>query len=176
MAKAKHYLETGDRNVSAIVKAVDHDVERGENILVLGYSSVLLGPVFAPVVPPIILLPLMALVFAASASIAHNHFQQIRWKLKNSLELLDGGRGVLLLKPLIDVCASYPSQTLTESFNPLKNLKRTFNSSVGGMLINPLWMPIFYMMGMQFNEEKSFTSLNQAVINVEKKIFPKQTD
>ncbi|PPC89701.1 MAG: hypothetical protein CTY34_10505 [Methylobacter sp.] len=176
MGLAKHYLETGNRSVSTIVKAVDKDVERGENIVILGYSSVLMAPIFAPVLPPYILLPLMAIVFGVCACSAHKHFQHIRRKLKHSLALMAEANVGLLLKPLTDVCASYPSQTLTESFNPLKNLKRTFNSLVGGLLINPLWMPVFYMMGMHLNEEKSFISLNQAVMAVEKKIFPKHQD
>jgi len=61
---------------------------------------------------------------------------------------------------------------LAESFNPIKNLKRTGKSALGGLLINPLWMPIFYVMGMQIHEEKNLGVLNRAIIDVEQKIAP----
>jgi hypothetical protein len=77
-----------------------------------------------------------------------------------------------LLHPIAAVFADYPMDSLAESFNPLKNLKRTWKSALGGLLINPLWMPIFYMMGIQINEEKNLGILNKAIIGVELKISP----
>jgi hypothetical protein len=65
--------------------------------------------------------------------------------------------------------------SLAESFNPLKNLKRTWKSALGGLLINPLWMPIFYVMGMQIIEEKNLGALNRAIIGVELKISSPST-
>lgn len=43
---------------------------------------------------------------------------------------------------------------------------------MGGILINPFWMPIFYVMGMQISEEKNLGLLNTAIIGVELKILP----
>jgi hypothetical protein len=36
-------------------------------------------------------------------------------------------------------------------------------------MINPFWMPIFYMLGLQFAEEKQLGLLNKAVIKIEEK-------
>jgi len=52
----------------------------------------------------------------------------------------------------------------------LKNIKRTVKSVLGGLLINPLWMPIFYVMGIQIVEEKNLGVLNRAIIGVEQKL------
>ena len=76
------------------------------------------------------------------------------------------------LRPIAAVFAEYPMPCLAESFNPIKNLKRTGKSALGGLLINPLWMPIFYVMGMQIHEEKNLGVLNRAIIDVEQKIAP----
>jgi len=37
-------------------------------------------------------------------------------------------------------------------------------------LINPLWMPIFYVMGIQIVEEANLGVLNRAIIEVEKNV------
>ena len=79
------------------------------------------------------------------------------------------------LRPIAAVFEEYPMPPLSDSFNPLKNLKRTWKSALGGILINPFWMPIFYMMGMQIHEEKNLGILNRAVIDVEQKITPSPT-
>jgi hypothetical protein len=60
--------------------------------------------------------------------------------------------------------------SLIDSLNPAKNLVRTWKSALGGLLINPFWMPIFYMMGMQIKEEANLGVLIQAIIEVEKKL------
>ncbi|MFA5982414.1 MAG: hypothetical protein WC782_00180 [Methylococcaceae bacterium] len=169
MPVEKNYLQAGDYSISCLVDAVDKDVERGEDTLMLGYSAVLLAPLFAPILPPIVLLPAMAVLFALSAILAHYHFHSIRRKLKGCFEYIPN-EDKRIIKPLLEVCLEYPSHTLSESLNPLKNVKRSFNSVIGGVLINVLWIPIFYMMGMQFNEEKSYLSLNKAVIKAENKI------
>jgi hypothetical protein len=62
--------------------------------------------------------------------------------------------------------------SLTESYNPLKNLKRLGKSAIGGVLINPLWIPIFYTMGIQIVEENNLVVLNRAVIRVEQRVAP----
>ena len=53
MTKEKDYLKDAlDNDVSAIVKGIDRDVERGEDILMLGLGIVMLSSTFAPVAPP----------------------------------------------------------------------------------------------------------------------------
>ncbi|MDD5580198.1 MAG: hypothetical protein PHY16_13070 [Methylobacter sp.] len=160
--------------VSAIVKGIDRDVEKGEDTLMLGLGLVMLSSTFAPVAPPIILLPLVALTFAITAGLARKNYHNMQRKLAESMAQLDG-HDKALLRPIAAVFAEYPMDSLTESFNPFKNknLKRTLKSALGGLLINPLWMPIFYVMGMQINEEKNLGILNRAIIGVELKVFPK---
>jgi len=80
------------------------------------------------------------------------------------------GHDKVILHPIAAVFTDCPMHSLAESFNPLKNLKRTWKSALGGILINPLWMPIFYVMGMQIIEEKNLGTLNRAIIGVEQKI------
>jgi len=170
MAQEKDYLKDPFGNaVAAVIKGIDRDVERGEDVLMLGLGIVMLSSTFAPVVPPSILLPLVALTFAFSAGYARINYHNMERKLMQSLAQLEGHDKVIL-NPIAAVFAEYPMHSLAESFNPLKNLKRTWKSALGGILINPLWMPIFYVMGMQIVEEKNLGTLNRAIIGVEQKI------
>ena len=170
MAQEKDYLKDPFGNaVSTIIKGIDRDVERGEDALMLGFGVVMLSSSFAPVVPPSILLPLVALTFAISAGFARKNYHNMERKLLESMAQLDG-HDKIVLHPIAAVFAEYPMHSLAESFNPLKNLKRTWKSMLGGILINPLWMPIFYVMGMQIAEEKNLGILNKAIISVEQKI------
>ena len=77
-----------------------------------------------------------------------------------------------VLSPITRVFADFPMEPLEESFNPLKNLKRIWKSVLGGIIMNPFWIPIFYMLGMQIGEEKNVYRLNKAIIDVEQKIKP----
>jgi hypothetical protein len=168
----KHsYLELTDRPVVSIVTGVDHDVERGEDILMLGYSLVLMAPFFAPIAPPRILLPLMALSFILSVCFARRNFHHIQQNLAKDITTLES-QELSLLRPITDIFKEHPQQSLSDGFNPLKNLRRTVKSCLGGLLMNPLWMPIFYTLGMQFAEDKLLFLLNKAVISVEDKIKP----
>ncbi|MFI3154903.1 MAG: hypothetical protein QX199_01965 [Methylococcaceae bacterium] len=170
MAKEKDYLKDPFTNaVSAILKGIDRDVERGEDALMLGLGVVMLSSTFAPVAPPTVLLPLVALTFAVSAGFARKNYHNMQRKLLESMAQLEG-HDKIILHPIAAVFADYPMHSLAESFNPLKNLKRTWKSALGGLLINPLWMPIFYVMGMQITEEKNLGILNRAIIGVERKI------
>jgi len=170
MAQEKDYLKDSFGNaVVTIIKGIDRDVERGEDVLMLGLGIVMLSSTFAPVLPPSILLPLVALTFAISASIARKNYHNMERKLLESMAQLEGHDKVML-HPVAAVFAEHPMNSLAESFNPLKNLKRTWKSALGGILINPLWMPIFYVMGMQIVEERNLGILNRAIIGVEQKI------
>ena len=167
------YLGLTHHPVVSIVQAVDHDVERGEDMLMLGYSAVLMAPFFAPITPPRILLPLMALAFILSVCFTRRNFHHIQKELATAISLLES-QHLSLLQPIIDIFKEHPQQTLTEGFNPLKNPMRTLKSFAGGILINPLWMPIFYTLGMQFVEDKQLYLLNKAVIDVEDNIKHRQ--
>ena len=172
MTEEKGYLKHPiDNAVSDILKGIDRDVERGEDALMLGLGVVMLSSTFAPVAPPNVLLPLVAVTFAVSASFARKNYHKMERKLSESLAQLDGHEKAIL-HPIAAVFDDYPMHSLAESFNPFKNLKRTWKSALGGLLINPLWMPIFYMMGMQISEEKNLGVLNRAIIGVEMKISP----
>ena len=157
-----------DNAVAAIVQGMDRDVERGEDALMLGLGLVMLSSTLAPVLPPTVLLPLVALIFAMSASYARKNYHRMERKLLSSMAYLDDYQ-VARLRVIAAVFAKYPMPGLAESFNPCKNLKRTGKSVLGGLLINPLWMPIFYVMGMQIVEEANLGVLLRAIIEVEQK-------
>ena len=168
MSQSKAYLQVAEHPVVAIVAGVDKDVERGEDILMLGYSLVLIAPIFAPIAPPKVLLPLMALAFVVSVCVARMNFLGIRDKLAIAVIGLTEHE-LSMLRPISEIFAEHPKATLAEGFNPLKNLMRTAKSILGAMMINPLWMPIFYALGLQFAEDKQLSLLNRAVIAVEQK-------
>ncbi len=172
MKHKQHYL-SGQAHCSAaaVVKAIDRDVEWGEDILMLGLGIVMLSSTFAPVAPPTVILPLVALTFAITSSLARMNYHNMERKLLASLEQLDSFEQGLL-KPICKVFSEQPMGSLAESYNPLKNLKRLGKSAIGGVLINPLWMPIFYTMGIQIVEENNLAVLNRAVIRVEQKVAP----
>ncbi len=170
MTKEKDYLNAPFNDaVAAILKGIDRDVERGEDALMLGLGIVMLSSTFAPVAPPHLLLPLVALTFALSAGFARRNYHSMQRKLLESMAQLEG-HDKIILHPIAAVFADYPMDSLAESFNPLKNPKRTWKSALGGILINPLWMPIFYVMGMQITEEKNLGALNRAIMGVERKV------
>ncbi len=170
MRQNRDYLtDPFDNAVSAIIKGIDRDVERGEDILMLGLGTVMLSSTFAPVASPVVLLPLVALALAITSSLARMNFHKMEQKLLKSMASLQEHE-IASLRPIAAVFAEYPMPCLAESFNPLKNLKRTGKSALGGLLINPLWMPIFYMMGMQIHEEKNLGVLNRAIIGVEQRM------
>lgn len=165
----KHpYLSLNADPTVAIVKGVDRDVEKGEDILMLGYALVLMAPLFVRVTPPTVLLPLMALSFLISVCWArwqlhtiHQHFSSAMNQVANTASIL---------RPIELFFNEHPEHTLTIAFNPLKNIARTLKSFFGGLLINPFWMPIFYLLGMQFLEEKQLQLLNKAVIEIEQRL------
>lgn len=172
MNRELHYLiGRPDDAVTAIVQGIDRDVERGEDTLMLGLGTVMLSPTFAPVAPPVVLLPLIALTFAITVFYARKNFHNMERKLSVSMAQLSVHEQAILL-PIVAAFENLSVQPLVDDFNLIKNLKRTIKSALGGLLINPLWMPIFYVMGIQINEEKNLNHLNQAIIGVERKIYP----
>lgn len=172
MRQKLHYLQSPCQNaVAAIVQGIDRDVERGEDMLMLGFGIVMLSSTFAPVAPPYVLLPLVALTFVITVTRARNNYHDMQRKLMASLAYLESHEQAVL-HPIAAVFEELSVESLSDSFNPVKNLKRTIKSTIGGFLINPLWMPIFYFMGIQINEEKNLIQLNRAIIGVEKKIYP----
>ena len=158
-----------DNAVSAIIQGIDRDVERGEDVLMWGLGLVVLSSALAPVLPPTVLLPVVALVFAVSSSYARNNYHNMERKLSTSMADLEDHE-TAHLRAIVAVFAQQPMPSLAESFNPCKNLKRTGKSALGGLLINPLWMPIFYVMGMQIKEEANLGALLRAIIEVEQQV------
>jgi len=170
MTKEHSYLTPPFENaVSAIIKGIDRDVERGEDALTLGLGLVMLSSSFAPIAPPTVLLPIVAFIFACSAGYARKNYHRMEQKLSSSMIDLED-HDIAKIKTIATVFIQYPMPSLTDSFNPYKNLNRTWKSALGGLLINPLWMPIFYMMGMQIKEEANLGVLAQVIIEVEHKI------
>ena len=167
MAEKNSYInESCEDYVSDIIKGIDRDVEKGEDALMLGLGIVMLSSTFAPVAPPSALLPMVAVTFAFSAGYSRINYQKMERKLVGSLEQLDRQQKNFL-SPIVAVFTDHPIESLADSLNPLLNLKRTWRSVMGGILINPFWMPIFYMMGLQIGEEKNLGVLNKAIISVE---------
>ena len=171
MTQDRSYLTAPfDNAVLTIIQGIDRDVERGEDALMLGLGLVMLSSTFAPVLPPTVLLPVVALVFAVSSSYARINYHNMEQKLSTSMAGLDDHE-IARLQAIVAVFAQQPMPSLSESFNPCKNLKRTGKSALGGLLINPLWMPIFYVMGMQIKEEANLGVLLRAINEVEQKII-----
>ena len=158
-----------DNPVSAILEGIDRDVERGEDALMLGLGLVMLSSIFASIAPPTVLLPIVAVIFSCSAGYARINYHRMEHKLTASIAALDY-HDMAKLKAIVNVFKQYPMPSLIDSLNPAKNLVRTWKSALGGLLINPFWMPIFYMMGMQIKEEANLGVLIQAIIEVEKKL------
>lgn len=166
------YLQAcGGETAQAIVQDIDRDVERGEDVLMLGLGIVMLSSTFAPVAPPVVLLPLVALTLALSVLVAHWYYRRMERKLFASLASLSR-QDRAVLRPIVSVFAERPAATLADAFNPFKNGRRTLKSALGGVLINPLWMPIFYMIGLHSDAEKLFALLNRKVIDVERGFAP----
>ena len=171
MTKDHSYLITPfDNPVVAILEGIDRDVERGEDALMLGLGLVMLSSTFAPIAPPTVILPIVAVIFACSAGYARINYHRMEHKLTASIAALDY-HDMAKLKAIANVFKQYPMPSLIDSLNPAKNLVRTWKSALGGILINPFWMPIFYMMGMQIKEEANLGFLNQAIIEVEKNLL-----
>ena len=172
MKRNQHYLMgKSDYTAAAVVKGLDRDVEWGEDILMLGLGIVMLSSTFAPVAPPIVLLPLVALTFAITSSLARINYHRIERKLSDSMKYLDYHEQAKL-RSICQVFVDQPMGSLVESYNPLKNIKRLAKSAIGGVLINPLWVPIFYTMGIQIVEENNLGVLNRAVVRFEQRFLP----
>jgi len=168
MSKHPDYLNSHAHPVVSIIKSVDKDVERCEDTLMLGYALVLMAPIFAPIAPPHILLPLMALAFVVSVCRARFNFHAIKTRLSAAMQTHEG-YDFSMMRPLLKVFAEHPQHSLSDGFNPLKNIRRTLKSLLGALLINPFWMPIFYTLGLQIAEEKQLQLLNKAVLELEQK-------
>lgn len=172
MRPARPYLqEPQDHPVAAIIQELDKDVERGEDILMLGLGLVMLSSTFAPIAPPTVLLPLVALTFAVSSGVARNHYHDMERKLKAAMQGLER-HDRATLRPVAAVFAEHPMPPLIDSYNLLQNWGRTWKSVLGGIIINPLWMPIFYVMGIQMGEERNLGHLNRAICALERQLQP----
>ena len=131
----------------------------------------MLSSTFAPIAPPTVILPIVAVIFACSAGYARINYHRMEHKLSASMAAIDY-HDMAKLKAIANVFKQYPMPSLIDSLNPAKNLVRTWKSVLGGILINPFWMPIFYMMGIQIKEEANLGVLAQVIIEVEHKLYP----
>ncbi|MEQ1622630.1 MAG: hypothetical protein ABL919_14575 [Methylococcales bacterium] len=170
MNKKQYLTEPVENAAEVILAAIDKDVERGEDIVMFGFCAVMLSSTFAPIAPPSVVLPMVAVTFALSSSLARINYHNMERRLLSAMAFVNE-HDRRLLRPIVTVFNENPMHSLTISFNPAKNIKRTLKSIVGGILINPFWMPIFYVMGMQIIEEKNLGLLNRAIIGVEQKIL-----
>jgi len=170
-----YWDEQGEQSITAIVEAIDRDVEHGEDILMAGFCVVMLSSAFAPFSSPIVILPFIAITFAISASLARINYLRIEAKLKTTLAQM-AGHDKAVLRPISTIFMEKEVPPLIDSFNLLKNLKRTWKSVFGGIVVNPLWMPIIYMMCLQIYEEKNLIALNKAVQGILAKMPLEQVD
>jgi hypothetical protein len=169
MSKVHHYLAadpTLDNPIVTIIDALDRDVAHGEDLLMLGLGIVMLSSTFAPVAPPSVILPLVALTFAISSGLARRNYHAMQHKLNTTMAQLSYAEQATL-QPIMQVFKQHPMPPLIDSYNVFNHLARTWKSVLGGILINPFWMPIFYVMGIQISEEKNLILLNHAIIAVE---------
>ena len=166
MIEKTNYLSYPHSNaVAALLQGIDRDVEKAEDALMLGLGLVMLSSIFAPVAPPIILLPMVALIFTVSSCFARINYHKMEKKLFDSMQYLDRQQKAII-DPIVTVFIDYPVVPLVDSFNPLMNLSRIWKSVFGGIIMNPLWIPIFYVMGMQITEEKNIGLLNMQLMGL----------
>ena len=156
-------------DVNNILKSLDNDVAKSEDILMLGLATAMFSSLIAPIAPPFVLLPAVAFVFAVTTILANNNYRKMQKQFTTAMHQLDYQQ-VRVVEPLIKVFKESPVQDLGDGFNPLKNLMRTWKSVLGGIVMNPLWMPIFYVMGMHISEEKRVIVLNQVIRELETSI------
>lgn len=169
MNRSAETLSHHSSDIVDFIAEIDKDVERGEDIVMAGLCLVMMSTFFAPVAPPPVLLPIVAVVFAISASLANLNYRKIERKIIESAPTINESERAFML-PIQRILKEFPSEPLSLAFNPLRNIKRCVKSAIGGLLINPLWMPIFYMMGMQINEEKKLIVLNRTIQNMMQKL------
>lgn len=161
-----HPAYSHNRTVSRIVKTLDRDVERGEDILMSGLGLVVLSTFSAPFFGPTELLPMIALIFSLTSAFAHRHFHKMQRRYIASVQCLNASDSRVLTAITLTFI-ELTEQSLLDQFNPLKNQTRVYRSLIGAILINPLWFAIFYMLGIQLAEEKKLARLNQAIYAVE---------
>ena len=168
MAEKKSYLvyPYNDTVVNDIVKGIDQDLEKSEKILMFGLSFGMFSSLLAPMAPPTVLLLLVALNFIITSSWAHINYHRMEIRFFESTKRLSFQQKAQL-NPIAHVFESRTVDPLVDEFNPLKKLKRTWKSVMGGLIMNPLWIPIFYALGIQIGEEKNVYELNKAIIGVE---------
>ena len=79
MAEKKSYLvyPYNDTVVNDIVKGIDQDLEKSEKILMFGLSFGMFSSLLAPMAPPTVLLPLVALNFIITSSWAHINYHRM---------------------------------------------------------------------------------------------------
>ena len=103
-----------DNPVPSIIEGIDRDVERSQDVLTLGLCLVMLSSLFAPIAPPTVLLPIVAVIFACSAGYARINYHRMEHKLSASMAAIDY-HDMAKLKALANVFKQYPMPSLIDS-------------------------------------------------------------
>jgi len=160
------YLHHAHRPLKAVLIGLDKDVERSQKLIMQGYMMVMGAPLLAPVMPPHWLLPLMALIFILAVTFTRQNFLLMQVRLRNSLRFCNE-QETQILQPVIRQFLNYDFNSLTTEFNPIKNFSRLLKSLLGSLLINPLWLPIFYGMGVHIREDKFVFLQHKSIVEVQ---------
>ncbi len=168
--KTSRYADktSSETSVEHLIKELEVRVERGEVILTAGLAVGMFSSLLAPMLPPAILLPALSVSFAVTTILANINYHRMQDRLTSMIVMLDWEQRQKI-QPLIGVFKECPVNNLVEGFNPLKNLKRTWKCLLGGLIMNPLWIPIFYTLAMHISEEKNLLAFSQAVTKLEEK-------
>ena len=168
--KTSRYADNSSPKTSfeLLVIELENRVHRGEGILTFGLAVGMFSSLLAPMLPPVILLPALSIAFALTTILANTNYNQMQLRVNSMIMSLDWDQRQKI-QPVMGVFRECPVNNLVDSFNPFKNLKRTWKCLLGGILMNPLWIPIFYTLAMHISEEKNLIILGQAVmkLNVE---------
>ena len=166
--KSKRYADNFplEPDLEKLIRELDRKIERGEDILMFGLAMGMFSSLLAPALSPGVLLPALSISFAITTTLANKNYREIHVKLNALIQFLEWDQRQKL-QPLLSVFRECPGNNIADEFNPLKNLKRTWKCLLGGVIMNPLWIPIFYTMGMHIREEKNLVVLNEALMKIE---------
>ena len=171
--KTSRYADKSSPKTSfeVLVKELETRVQKGEGILTFGLAVGMFSSLLAPMLSPAILLPALSIAFAVTTILANTNYNQMQLCVNSMIMSLDWDQRQKI-QPVMGVFRECPVNNLVDSFNPFKNLKRTWKCLLGGILMNPLWIPIFYTLAMHISEEKNLITLSKAVmkLDVEPKI------
>ena len=90
MIKKKHIDEyTYKPNVDNILKSLDKDIHKSENILMYGLGAGMFSSLLAPIAPPNVLLPCVALIFVLTTTLANKNYKNMQRQFITAMRQLD---------------------------------------------------------------------------------------